>query len=116
MDLTKKKKITLATVKSFINKNKGKGLVIKAKSSFDGMVDCVMPIKDAIWLTVEADKVNTKPGEDATMGEQRTFGIDGAWFVGDSRDYFTVVTTPEGWQGIEVWNCCGSFVLAVRPQ
>ena len=37
-------RITLATVKSFMKKNEGK-LFVKAKSSFDGMVDCVMPIE-----------------------------------------------------------------------
>ena len=42
-----------------------------------------------------------------------TLGVNGAWFVGDSRDYFTAYDDGQ-FSGYEVYNCCGSFVLAVK--
>ena len=94
-------KTTKATVKSFIKKNFD-NLYIKNKSSFDGMVDCVMPING-----------NFRKAERSENHETNTLGISGAWFVGSSRDYFSPYK-EEGFEGIKVYNSCGSFVLAIK--
>lgn len=95
------KKITLATLKSFAKRNSEK-LFVKNISSFDGMVDCVMPLKSE-WrkTTISDDK-----------GYYRT-GIQGIYTVGSSRDLFTLFE-GSGYTGIEVYNCCGCSVLAVK--
>ena len=99
---TATKKITLATVKSFLRKN-GDNVFINAKSSFDGMVDCVMPIKDAAFEPVVLGNVHP-----------HTLGItNGAWFVGESRDYLATYEDSD-YVGYEVYNSCGCFVLAVK--
>jgi len=92
-------KTTLATIKSFIRKNEG-NLFLKLGSSFDGMADCVMPVKD-----------NLSPVQKTENNLRNTLGLSGAWFVGSSRDYFS------NWEdsfyiGYEVSNCCGRFVIA----
>lgn len=93
-------KITMATIKSFIRKNEGK-VMIKVKSKFDGMVDGVQSVEDSFALAVKSD------------GNARyTLGVQGAWFVGGSRDYFTEFNN-DGIKGYEVYNCCGSFILGV---
>lgn len=100
------KKITRSTIKSFINREiKNNNLYIKTKSSFDGMVDCVMPV-DGGFTKVE----KCTRHENA---KQYTLGIKGAWFVGQSRDYFTP-WADDNFIGYEVYNCCGSFILAMK--
>jgi hypothetical protein len=93
------KKPTLATLKSFINKNRP-ALHINCVSSFDGMQDCV------------AYKENSK-FKPATKsdGYKNTLGINGVWVVGrDSiRPY-----DKDGFNGFEVYNCCGTFIVAVK--
>ncbi len=96
------KKITLRTVKSFI-KNNRENLLIKVKSEFDGMTDGIENKKNPQFVPVEED-VRTA---------QHSLGIEGAWFVFDSRDHFSEHNTDTH-QGIEVYNCCGSFILAVK--
>lgn len=98
------KKITLATVKSFIRNNQD-NLYIKVKSNFDGMQDMVCEVKSNFT------KVNTS--EWAEKCKSNTLGIVGAWFVGQSRDYFSNYEGEE-YRGIEVHNCCGSFILATK--
>jgi hypothetical protein len=95
------KKITLATVKSFIKKNR-KSLMINVKSSFDGMVDGLAYYNNGFREATE-EKVNNV----------NTFGIDGAWFVGFSRDYFRPYNDGT-FEGIEVYNSCGKFILATK--
>jgi hypothetical protein len=93
-------KVTLRTIKSFINKNRN-NLYIMNKSDFNGMVDCVMPSEDKSFRKAEeGDRDNE-------------LGIKGAWFVGSSRDYFEEYNFGE-FKGYEVSNCCGNFVLAVK--
>ena len=99
---TKPKKPTLATLKSFVNKNRA-ALLVKCNSSFDGMVDMVMPNHDAAWTPAE------KTGIDAA----HTLGIAGVWLVGSSRDRIQPFTW-NGLTGYEVNNCCGSFQVAVK--
>ena len=97
-----KKKITLATVKSFINKEmKAEKLYIANFLSFDGMVDCVMPSENkAFRKAVKSERMS-----------DNDLGVSGAWFVKGSRDSFEAFENDE-YKGIEVYNCCGSFILA----
>jgi hypothetical protein len=96
-------KITRATLKSFIKKNQGK-LLINNKTNFDGMVDCVMPCDDKGFRPIKSDD---RPDN------QYTLGICGCWLVGSSGDLFTVYDDGVH-QGIEIYNCCGSFILAIK--
>ena len=91
---------TLTTIKSFIRKNPA--LYISTKSRFDGMVDCVMPCDDKDFSPVQ-------PSD----GYKNTLGIAGAWFVFDSRDSIWAYE-DEHFKGYEVYNCCGSFILAIK--
>ena len=95
------KKATLATVKSFIHKNLGKGLLIKLESKFDGMYDCTMPVEDTYDVALPSD------------GFDNHCGVAGAWFVKGSRDYFTRIDN-DTYQGFHVSNCCGSFDLVIK--
>lgn len=102
MTTTTTKKITMATVKSFVRKNSG-NLFINVKSSFDGMTDCCESLYDGF---VKAQQDTDHPSH--------TLGIKGAWFVGDSRDYFQPYDNIAGdMTGIEVSNSCGHFILAI---
>ena len=96
-------KVTMATIKSFVKKNEGR-LYIRTLSAFDGMTDCVgqIPARERSFQPVEP---GTRPPND--------LGIHGAWFVGRSLDYFTPIC-EDGFVGFHVYNCCGSFDLAVR--
>jgi len=95
------KKITLATLKSFIRKNSD-DLYINVRSSFDGMTDGLEYYKNGFS---KAEKTNEF--------ESNTLGISGAWLVGGSRNHFSAYN-ENGFEGIRVSNCCGSFILAVR--
>lgn len=95
------KKITLATIKSFVRKNQE--MYIKCTSKFDGMVDCVMSIDGSAFTRALPSDRN----------HDRTLGIAGAWFVGDSRDYFDAFDDGV-FTGYRVHNCCGSFYLAIK--
>jgi hypothetical protein len=94
-------KITLATVKSFINKNKGH-LLIKVKSKFDGMVDGVRDLEDLGFQRALPDDIHTS----------NTLGIRGAWFVKGSRDHLTAYE-DSNIKGFSIYNCCGSFILGI---
>ena len=94
------KKITKATFKSFIKKNNGKLHILK-KSDFDGMQDCVVSVANASF----------QPVVPANHVYENNLGIQGVWLVGGSRDYFSHYQ-KNGMIGIEVYNCCGSFVVA----
>ncbi len=94
------KKITLSTVKSFIKKNDN--LFIDLRSSFSGMSDMVEQINNGFVKAEKSDR-----------NQSNTLGIDGAWFVGQSRDYFTSFESVD-FTGIKVSNACGSFVLAIK--
>lgn len=91
-------RITLATVKSFIKKNPE--LYFRLKSSFNGMTDGVEDVKDQL-----------SPATRTENNLSYTLGIEGAWFVGGSRDYFSNYSDGT-YEGIEVFNSCGSFILA----
>ena len=94
-------KITKATIKSFIRKNEDK-LYIQVKSKFDGMTDMVDTVKDNFSLVEKIDR-----------NILNTMGMNGAWFVNDSRDYFGIYE-DEDFKGYTISNCCGSFILAIK--
>ena len=94
-------KITMATVKSFVKKA-GDKLLVSTRSTFDGMTDCVMPTGDKTF----APAVASDHPYDSNLG------LRGVWFVLGSRDYFSPYEDDKV-TGIEVSNCCGSFILAV---
>ena len=96
------KKITLATLKSFIRKNES-SMMIKVCSSFDGMTDCVQPTYSAGF----------SPIQKADFYHEGNLGFEGVWIVRGSRDYITAYETAE-FSGYEVSNCCGTFVLATK--
>jgi len=97
-------KITINTVKSFINKNKSK-LFIKCETHFDGMTDCIQSVGDDTF----------SPALNDTDHPDHTKGVHGAWFVGGSRDYLYAYS-DNGFTGIKISNCCGSFILAIKDQ
>jgi len=98
-------RITRATFKSFLRRNEGK-LYFKPLSSFDGMVDCVMPSSNASWRPLaRSDRFG--PMDDNTLG------YAGVWLVGGSRDRFNA-HKDDLFEGIEVYNCCGNFIVATR--
>lgn len=99
----KSQKITLATVKSLINKN-AENLYIKLESKFNGMTDGIDFVKDCFTKT-----------ESTSSNIKNTLGINGAWFVGSSNDYFTSFEN-NNFIGVEIYNCCGSFILAIKKQ
>jgi len=96
------KRTTLATIKTFVKRNAG-NLYVKTLDRFDGMVDGVRPVTDT-YRKVDPAAVD--------MADAQTLGIPGAWFVRDSRDWFTPFGA-DGFEGFEVSNCCGSFILCV---
>jgi len=89
----KTKKITMATLKSFVNKSKV--LFVEHHSSFDGMTDCVQSINDSGLIRVK---------------KENAIGINGVYCVGRSRDYFKFMETPKHY-GIKVYNSCGSSTI-----
>lgn len=96
------KKITLATFKSFIRNNYA-NLHIKVESDFDPMQDMV----------IDSDDPYFNYREETIRNVNNTLGIKGLWLVGHSDDYFTYYN-KNGFVGIEVYNCCGTSILAVR--
>ncbi|AHK11367.1 hypothetical protein F132_20 [Flavobacterium sp. phage 1/32] len=98
------KKITLATFKSFIKKNK-EVLLINQVSKFCGMSDMVEYSKEEAFTKVKEADGNLK----------NNLGIVGLWLVGSSRDYFTAYE-DEKYTGIEVYNCCGSQIIAIAKE
>ena len=98
------KRVTMATVKSFIRKNRD-NLLIKNLSDFDGMVDCVMPANDTGFRKAQEPEQG--------RNHENCLGIRGAWFVLGGGDRFSPFN-DNGVTGFEVYNCCGNFVLAVK--
>ena len=91
---TNKKKITLATVKSFMRKN-AENLWAKTESSFDGMIDCVAAVKGE-WKRANPSELLEK-----------LVGSRGA------RDFYRHYENGP-WIGIEVSNCCGCWIVATN--
>lgn len=81
------KKATLATLKSF-----------------DGMTDCV-----------ERCDTGYSAAKPTHTSAENTLGIAGVWLVGSSRDRITRFE-DDTLVGINVYNCCGSFSVAVKKE
>ncbi len=108
---TKAKKITVATVKSFIRKNRS-NLLIQVCSSFDGMQDMVIESKSG-FQPIEArtcydHRTNTYVQTDQNSSDH--MGINGVWFTG--RDFCNAFENDLV-IGYEVSNCCGSWRIAI---
>ena len=106
--MKKSKKITKATFKAFVRKNEGK-IFINCKSSFDGMVDCVMPLEGG-FVPLQRD--------DRDYGDtvsKATLGYNGIWLVNGSRDWYGAYEN-ENYTGIEVCNCCGAFIVVIKKE
>ena len=96
-------KITKATFKAFIKKNLEKGVYILSLSSFDGMSDMVENIDNPKSFKIESVNFENK----------NTFGVNGIWLVGGSRDRFKQYDTDFA-TGIEVYNSCGNFIVFTK--
>ena len=96
--------MTKATFKSFVRKNRV-SLLIKVKSNFDRMCDGVREVED--------NGFSKALDTDRDWGHDSDLGIHGIWLVGGGRDYFQPYTDGIV-SGIEVSNCCGSYIVAVK--
>lgn len=102
------KRLSLATFKAFLHKNEGK-LFIKCVSSFGGMTDGVEQNRTASYRPLTGIF-----GHSPREGQfDNTLGYHGIWLVGDIRDYFTPIS-ENGFEGYEAYNCCGSFIVAIK--
>ena len=90
------------TFKNFIKKNEGK-LFIKIKSDFDGCIDGMRYFEDAGF----------KPLTKSDKKIDNNMNYKGIWLAGSSNDYFNDYN--DGYfRGIECYNCCGSFIIAIK--
>lgn len=94
------KRITMATVKSFVRKNANK-LFVNVKSDFDGMTDGCVKINNGFSVASKDDSCI-----------ENTLGLCGVWLVGSSRDRFTAYEDNK-YIGIKYSNCCGNGVIAI---
>jgi len=96
------KKITKATIKSFVKKNFD-NLYIRNVSKFDGMVDMVVTNRNAEFRkAVPANNNDNK----------YNLGIDGIYLV-NGRNCFVAIE-DETYIGYNVYNCCGEFNIAIK--
>lgn len=100
---TRPTRITLATIKAFVRRNTS-SLYVQQRSRFDAMEDGVRNTPNPTFRLVPPTSIDMK--------NEQTLGIEGAWFVRDSRDCFEPFSM-DGFTGYRVYNCCGSFLLAV---
>lgn len=105
------KKATLSTLKSFVRKNHS-NLMIRCDSSFDGMTDCVEHSRNPQFRPIKPIENEHRAFKVAEGSFDNTLGISGVWLVGSSRDYIKPYSS-EGMFGYEVYNSCGSFVVAI---
>lgn len=97
----KNKKITKATLKSFLRKNYA-NVYIKILSEFSGMIDCVEQVEDTFCKAEFTDK-----------NIEHNLGFVGLWLVGSSRDSFSYFENDQ-FEGIKYYNCCGSGIMAIK--
>lgn len=105
------KKPTLATLKAFIRKNHS-NLMIRCDPSFDGMIDGTSYNHEAKFSPIKKLDRSHMAFKSAEGSFDNTLGISGVWLVGSSRDHITGYS-KDGMFGYEVYNCCGSFVVAL---
>lgn len=96
------KKPTLATLKSFVRKNRDK-LLVRQRAWFDGMIDGMRWTPDSEF----------QPASEHSYNDDSTLGIKGVCLVGGSRNYIQRFE-DERFVGFEVSNCCADFTLAIR--
>lgn len=94
------KRITLATIKSWMKKNEGR-IYVQERSRFDGSIDAVS--------YHEAPEFNL--AQPSYNPHKNNFNMRGVWFVFGGGDCYTPYDDGK-FQGYEVYNCCGSFILA----
>ena len=94
-------KITKATFRAFVNKNRDH-LLIRVGSCFNGMID-------GLEYNPDPGFSKAKPTE---RNLEHTLGVQGIWLVGCGRDYFKPFDA-EVMTGFSVSNSCGSFEVAV---
>lgn len=98
-------KPTVATLKAFIRRNRP-NLLIRTRSRFDGMIDgCRYDPAAAFAPALPADREFSN-----------NLGIAGVWLVGGSRDRIQPLDNELGLTGFRVYNCCGTFDVAVKAQ
>jgi hypothetical protein len=95
------KKITMATVKSFVRKNASKEIFVNVKSSFDGMTDMCEERNHGFVVASKDDRC-----------VENTLGLCGVWLVGRSRDWFTAYEDDK-FTGITYHNSCGNGIIAI---
>lgn len=94
-------KITKATVKSFVNKNRD-NLFISTRTKFNIMTDSVDMLEDRGF-----GKITTPSVE-----HPNNLNIQGVWITRDGNSFQAY---DDGvFTGYSVWNCCGEFILAVK--
>ena len=106
------KKITIATVKSFIRRNRST-LLVRVKSAFDGRQDGVRDHAASAYAPAACCETychETGRYVPASADSRDTMGIMGVWFTG--RDSCRPIET-ETVRGYEVYNCCGTWSVAV---
>ena len=94
------KKITLATLKSFISRNRD-NLYINVLSEFDGMQDCCVGQDDGFRKT------------DVLDFNKNTLGVSDLWVVDCGENRFAAYDDGV-FQGIRCNNSCGTYVVAVK--
>jgi len=100
--LKNKDRITRATLKSFIKRNKV-NIFVKVVSDFDGMTDMVEHRKDAQFKQIEV--------LDEKLKQSFGFIMDGVFITG--RDWFKHYE-DENFYGIELYNSTGTSIIAVK--
>ena len=115
---TATKRITIATVKSFIRRNRA-ALFVREQSCFDAMQDMVTnsyrnefapaaPRQNQIYC----DGWDSLPPKYINVSEDHptTLGLVGVWFCGgDLCEKFE----NDDFTGYKVYNCCGTWFVAV---
>ena len=98
------KKFTLASLKSFVRKSfEAENLFVLQTSSFDSMQDMV--------TTTEGKSLTQVTALDARHPEN-TLGVQGMWVVGSGNMFTNVSSRFPGFEAWEVYNCCGSCIIA----
>ena len=95
------KKLTKTTLKSLIKKNAG-NLFVRIRAEFDGMVDGVV-----------YSKREFKSAKTTTRAIENSLGLEGVHLVHGSGNFFEAYE-DENYVGIEISNCCGCMIVAVR--
>ena len=89
------KKPTRTTFKTFLKHGYG-NLSIKNLSSFNGMVDCVMPTNDKGWQKLTPkDNLKYLPIHEIMASHDSNLGFNGVWLTnggGSGKDWFNLVS------------------------